>query len=167
MGCYQYPRWCYHNTVWRIWNLIQSPPRRGRDMGGFAGKASPSMACLGWGIEWSFMFGSAGCVAPHWVVTVPVHAVCSNEDRRRRWWRVNYNLMLESNTISPFITPQCHGPTGSHQIVKGTHAEKATPRSVWCGIEERLEDWLEEDFHLASPHLYCDISPKNIIIVLV
>lgn len=77
------------------------------------------------------------------VVTVPVHAVCFNEDRRGRWWRVNYNLMLESNTISPFITPQCHGLTGSHQFVKGTHAEKAMLRSVLCGTEESE---LDEDF---------------------
>lgn len=77
------------------------------------------------------------------VVTVPVHAVCFNEDRRGRWWRVNYNLMLESNTISPFITPQCHGLTGSHQFVKGTHTEKAMLRSVLCGTEESE---LDEDF---------------------
>lgn len=77
------------------------------------------------------------------VVTVPVHAVCFNEDRRGRWWRVNYNLMLESNTISPFITPQCHGLTGSHQFVKGTHAEKAMLRSVLCGTEGSE---LDEDF---------------------
>lgn len=51
--------------------------------------------------------------------------------------------MLESNTISPFITPQCHGLTGSHQFVKGTHAEKAMLRSVLCGTEESE---LDEDF---------------------
>ncbi|CAB1432542.1 unnamed protein product [Pleuronectes platessa] len=34
--------------------------------------------------------------------------------------------MLESNTISPFITPRCHGLTRSHQLVKATHAERAT-----------------------------------------
>lgn len=52
--------------------------------------------------------------------------------------------MLESNTISPFITPQCHGLTGSHQLVKGTHAERAMLGSVLCGAEERGK--LEEDF---------------------
>lgn len=90
------------------------------------------------------------------VVTVPVRAVCFNEDRRGRRWRVNYNLMLESNTISPFITPQCHGLTGSHQLVKGTHAEKARLRSVLCGTEE-----VQGRFLALKSHLYCDTSQKN------
>lgn len=129
IGCYQHPRWCYHHTVWRYWILIQRFPCLDREMWGSTGKASPSAPYLEWGIKQSSVLSGSRCVGPQArVVTVPAHAVSFNEDRRRRWLRVNYNLMLESNTISPFITPQCHGLTGSHQLVKGTHVEKAMLR---------------------------------------
>lgn len=42
--------------------------------------------------------------------------------------------MLECNTISPFITPKCHGLTRSHQLVKGAREENAAEvRFVWKG----------------------------------
>lgn len=76
-----------------------------------AGKASPSEAYLG--LREALMLWFWPCGPRARVSALPFHAGCFNEDGRRRWWRVNYNLMLESKTISPFITPRRRGLTRS------------------------------------------------------
>lgn len=141
MGCYQYPKMMLSPySVEILDSNSQHPLPRQRYMR--LCRQSQSICGLlrmrDWMKLYALWFWLCGPQAR--VVTVPVHAVCFNEDRRGRWWRVNYNLMLESNTISPFITPQCHGLTGSHQLVKGTHAEKATLGSVLCWTRRKLEE---------------------------
>lgn len=131
MGCYQHLRWYYHHTELRYWILIHSFLCLDGEVWGSVAKVSP---CGLLRTLLSFMCDGPTSAPPHTVpqarvVTVPAHAARFNEDRRGRWLRVNYSLMLESNTISPFITPQRHGLTGAHQLVKGTHVEQVSP--VW------------------------------------
>lgn len=49
------------NCVASSWIPIPGLPRLDRGLGGSAGKASPSVACIEWGLEWSFM---PGCMPP-------------------------------------------------------------------------------------------------------
>lgn len=126
MGCYQYPEMMLSPySVEILVSNSQPSPLRQR----YVRLCRQSLSICGllrmrdWKelcAVWLWLCGPQARV----VATVPVHAVSFNEDRRGRWWRVNYNLMLESNTISPFITPECHGLTGSHQFVRGSHAER-------------------------------------------
>lgn len=169
MGCYQHPRWCYHHTEGRYWILIHNFPCLDGKMRGSAAKASPSVVYSG--LNWAFCFMVPSRAPPPLstpprppqarVITVPAHAVCFNENRKGRWLRVNYSLMLESNTISPFITLQRHGLTGSHQLVKGTRVEGG---SVLCEADDRGEKLQEDFFYLSITAWHSVMSQKRTVL---